>query len=579
MAVSRSATDEQPQLRPRRGLAEDPVRFARSFELGRFVSAPYEDATFDVSAPATLWQSPSQGATWDFRLHGLLWVMSLLEAAAQTDDDELRGARERLAEVYARSWVAGPGADEPGEQASWQPHQTALRAQVLAWGHLRLAWDWTEEPLRKHAAYLSDPARFSGAWNHGVDEVLALVWVAMALDDDDCRQTGVRRAREIAAELVDAEGVTNEQAVGYQEYSFSILFRLSKALDVVGAPQAELQAPLSRMGRLMLHAVQPDGRWTPLGDTNGRPTTDPLTLADREALRFVATGGAKGTRPVEEGAVFSRGFAFARSGWGDADSFDEQSHLSVRFGEGRRLHGHRDHTALTYFDHRPLLVEAGFSGYEDPARRAYERSEQAHNQVLMTGQGPYRWADECAMVQHGSGGSGLDVSYAYVLEDQPYEGVRRRRSILLLPRRGLLLVVDRVRSARPGTATQVWHLAPDLRVDVRDGAGRRVVAKDGQGTLQMRQLAPVGSTTVLRGDAELRGGWYARGLGESVPAATLHAVKKGSDVTFVTLFASRGPVRARWWGGVGLLLGDGARHVVRTRPEGLLTARRVRGRS
>lgn len=559
-------------LSRRKGLAADAGPWAADFADGRFVTAPYADTPVDLASPDALWRQPSLGKTWDWRMHGLLWLLTLHEAHTETPD----AGYDAMAETFARSWVEGPG-QQVGQVPAWGLHQTALRAQVFTWLRGTKGMTWLDGTLRTHGEFLAEEENFSGPFNHGVDEVLAVLAIGAALGDEALVDVGEERARRVFRELLDDEGVTNEQAVGYQEYSHTVQSRMRRALEGCGRPLPELAEAVDRMGRFMTHCIQPDGRWVPIGDTNGVPTPTPPVLDDREALIYATTNGARGEKPSDSVAVFRRGFVFGRSGWGSATKgFKSELFYSLRFGEPRKWHGHRDHMALTLHDvGRDVLTEAGFSTYDDKVRRSYEMSEFAHNMVTWTGQGRYRWDGFCDLTAHSVTGRGLGEEHAYVLEDSPYAAATRRRSVLVMPRRGFVLVVDDLKSERKGLVQQQWHLAPGFRVAV---AGRRVTATDATGQVTMLQLLPFEAVTVDVGQTEPLSGWYARGVGDSVPAPKVTFARSGFSARFVTAISTRSWLgRGTWVRDRGVMRVGHGLLGIQLGPDGILSTSHVPG--
>nr|BFE82809.1 hypothetical protein GCM10020093_054100 [Planobispora longispora] len=133
--------------------------------------------------------------------------------------------------------------------------------------------------------------------------------------------------------------------------------RLGVALEAIERCGAEVPAGLAARRRSLetyvSHAVQPDGRLVPIGDS-------PAGMRPAGFAHEEATVG-----------VFDGGYVFGRTAWDDPGA----AHYSIRFGPGRRLHGHEDHLGVTYHAQgRDILVEAGFHSYERTPYRKWTSS-------------------------------------------------------------------------------------------------------------------------------------------------------------------------------------------------------------
>jgi hypothetical protein len=188
--------------------------------------------------------------------------------------------------------------------------------------------------------------------------------------------------------------------------------------------------------------------------------------------------------------VFDGGYVFGRTAWGDPES----AFYSIRFGPGRRLHGHEDHLGVTYHAQaRPVLVEAGFHSYEKTDYVAWTRSPEAHNVPAVVG-ADFRAGTATRLDAADVGGS----RQSFRLSDDAY-GVRRTREVLVSHGSDLMAVLDTVPEGY--TVRGLWHFDPSLRlVGRRDGV---VVLGDDARRVTLLQLTtdgrPVGGQTVRRG--------------------------------------------------------------------------------
>ncbi|WP_246075650.1 heparinase II/III domain-containing protein [Nonomuraea terrae] len=383
--------------------------------------------------------NPHGNRSWALNLHTLRWLGRLV---AEYERSGERSCLDRAAAVADHWMRANPRGGAGVSPWAWAEHAIALRAPALVClsehVHTPRLWD----SLAEHGELLADPGLYRPGHNHGLDQDIALLVVACRLGRARWRDLAVRRMTASAELAIDAQGALHEQAPRYGLY---VHRRLGVALRAIRESGAEVPERLVARRRALeayvAHATQPDGRLVPIGDSP----------ADARADGFPHDG------PVVR--VFGGGYVFGRSAWDDPES----AYYSIRFGPGRRLHGHEDHLGVTYFaGGRPILVEAGFHSYERTGYADWTRSPEAHNVPIPTG----------ATFRPGTATRLLDARVgpghqSFELADDAY-GVRRTRRVFVTHGSGMMAVHDRVAS---GTLRSLWHFDPGLKVLSRgDGA-------------------------------------------------------------------------------------------------------------
>ncbi|NRQ39312.1 hypothetical protein HII36_46945 [Nonomuraea sp. NN258] len=432
----------------------------------RFVGLPPVDLGDVVDWTA----NPHGNRSWALNLHALRWAGRLTGEYERTGE---RAYLDRAAEV-AEQWIeANPRGGRGVSEWAWAEHAVALRAPALVClsEHVRSRRLW--DSLAEHGEVLADPALYRRGHNHGLDQDIALLVVGCRLGRASWRNLAVRRMTDSAEHAIDAQGVLHEQAPRYGLY---VHRRLGVALRAIGESGAEppqrLIARRAALETYIAHATQPDGRLVPIGDSP----------ADTRAAGFPHAGP-----PVR---VFDAGYVFGRTAWDDPDS----AYYSIRFGPGRRLHGHEDHLGVTYrAQGRGILVEAGFHSYERTPYQEWTRSPDAHNVPAVVGR-PFRPGTATRLVESGLGPD----RQVFELADDAY-GVPRTRRVLVAHRPGLLAVHDSVPAG--SLLRSRWHFDPALRVvSQRDGA---VVLGDGDWRVTLVQVGGgrpvVGAGTVSPG--------------------------------------------------------------------------------
>lgn len=513
-------------------------RVTDSWLKGVFHTARYPDTP--VGHPVD-WAVNPHDSSWLFRFHNLDLLYALARAAEEGDE----AARAAIGETI-RSWEAAHPVPDV-ETPPWARHTTALRAQALA-RVVGLAPDDVLRPaLERHVVFLSDPHHYSGPWNHGFDESLALMAIGGALWDEDAIDLGVSRASEAVAIMCDEQGATNEQASVYHFYVWKLFGQFEAELRLCGR---QVPAVLSRRAAILeflTHASLPNRQLVQVGDAldTGVP------LIPGTPLEFCRSGGEQGPKPSRRVQVFDRGWAFARSGWGESRSFDDESVMGVRFGPGRAVHGHSDHTSVFLFARGRMVVnDAGFSGYADPERRAYELNEYGHSQVVVSGS-PYRATVstrlESRVESHGM--------VAFSLADEPYAGVARRRHVLYLPALDGVVVHDVVKVPTTAVVRQLWHAGTSL-VPTTDA--NQVRLSDDRGVHVLSQLMPVTNIDVAHGvKGSKTVGWAGVGLGRFTPAAVVTSRTSADPEGFARYLTGILPDGVEvGWDGAAVRVGD-----------------------
>ncbi|MEU7000972.1 heparinase II/III family protein [Nonomuraea sp. NPDC046570] len=441
---------------------------------------------------------PHRNRSWALTFHSLRWMGRLVVDYETTGREAYL---ERATEI-ARDWVRdNPRGGRGVSEWAWADHPVALRTPALVCLSRHVGDRWLADSLAEHADYLADPRLYKKGHNHGLDQDLALAAAGCRLSNTRWRDLAARRMAESAELAIDRQGVLQEQAPRYAIYVHE---RLGLAFDTMrtcgSAVPARLAERRASLAEYIAQSTQPDGRLAPIGDSPAdlRPRGYPHS-ADRVK-------------------VFDAGYVYGRTAWDDPGS----AYYSIRFGPGRKMHGHEDHLGVTYHaDRRDILVEAGFHSYEKSAYPKWTVTPEAHNVPVVDGRA-FREGTATRLTR-----TAIGVKRQFFdLEDTAY-GVSRTRKVLVNHGADLMAVRDAVKDgARLRT---LWHFAPGLRVTANRGG--TVVLADGAWRVTLTQFAlpscrPLGGQSVRRG--EISPGYLKR-----VPSATVVSRPARSVLTVI----------------------------------------------
>jgi hypothetical protein len=437
------------------------------------------------------------------------------------------------AEAITRSWLRGVPV------ASRDP-QTVI---CLSEGFPGQAW--IGDQIDAGVNYLA--AHWQGPWNHGLVQDLKLMRIGCAYPPDafggDALKWRQAADRQILSSFqpgrlgpsVDAEGVVNEQATGYERFVYDLWRGGESELANCGYPlSAGIAARIAKMPDFLAEATQPDGNLAQIGDTYAEGAFQ-SSAPSLPALPLVAVYGA--------------GYIFGRSRWGPDGTF-----YSLRFGPGRQVHGHDDHMGLTYYSRgRNLIVNAGHTGYEVSPYRDYIRSPEAASTFISPG-ARFSAAQATSLTASEIG----PASQFFQFSDGAFGGPRSR-SVYVHRGPDFVMVLDR--GSADENYQQLWHLEPGLTVTSVTASSSTATAPAVGATAAWPaipattlritrialpgQLIPAGSTTVVRGQTNPYQGWVSRQALQRTPAPVVIMSSKGTGTSLstamLTLIAATAP--------------------------------------
>jgi hypothetical protein len=501
--------------------------------------------------PLSWTEDPYGDAYWRFYFYSLRPTSSLLWAYATTRDQRYhRTLVETLSSFVAHDAV------RPFDRLTFDNnHAAAYRAMVLVNAYAKLK-RWQVLPaaldgdlvaaIRRLGAFLAVPAHFEADFNHGFNEAAALLLIADNFPEraeaPAWRALGVERLLQMLGTTIDADGVEVENSPFYHVYVLGLVAEIATwAARYEPGIAPAYTAAARKMLRYAALITQPDGYLPMLGATatTNLPNQDPAVYGPlrgvEPAFDWVFSRGATGRPPPAGTALFPASGSFVmRAPLPPAARTAEQTFVTFDAGPYRTDHSHLDALGVTmYSGGATVLPEAGLFTYEAGPDYAYFHGTRGHNTVAVDG------ADQAAgdatpgpsgTFAHGTWASGTSTLYP---------GVTHARSVVLL-RQGLVLVLDRLDSAREHDYAQLWHFPPGSSV-VRTADGASVVPAKGAAApaLSLSQADPAGlAVREVTGATNPMQGWISRAYGAKTPSPALEYHRRSRAARLATLLAT-----------------------------------------
>lgn len=486
-----------------------------------------------LSQPIDWKADPLNQRNWRAQLHMLRWLDPLRRVTRR--DPARRSELMGKWDAVVADWAASNAPGKSAAPSAWLSMTDAVRVEALVNG-----LPWSNKPeavidlLRVHGKWLADP-RHIGHSNHALRQHSALFQIGAVLENEEWTALAIERLQKHSEDSFDDEGMNSEGAVRYWEMNRRWASQIAGRLEREGTDAAFMRTKLDKAAEALAFATRPDGMYEPLGDSDpSKPQSD-----GHPHLEYVATLGSNGEAPDTLAKVYSRGYAFGRSGWGEIGRrFSDESFYSLIFGNSEKVHGHEDAGSLTFYaHHHPLLVDAGKFAYVSSPERDYCFSRAGHNVITIDG-ARYSSEKPVELLKHEHS---EDLDF-FILEDRGYPGIRLKRTVVYSRLTESLLVVDYLNSNRDVTARWHWHLNPNASANV-DGASVHATVEGFDYCLLWAGHKP--EIEVVRGKKDPLEGWFSPTWNKLVPADEVIATRRGVRSRTAMLVESQGSSRRR----------------------------------
>ncbi|MEN8239016.1 MAG: alginate lyase family protein [Actinomycetota bacterium] len=486
----------------------------------------------ELAYPPTWTEDPYDENYWRFVFYGLRPLRHLIAAYDETGDIAYLETLAEILESFADERDASPHLTDP--------HAAAFRTmvQVESYGVLGRAGlldDDLEATLRNSigadAAFLAKPENYQGDYNHGFTEAAALLLVAETFPDPrGWGEIARDRLDALMVDVVDADGVEVENSPFYHFYVLKFVRDIAAWAD---RNEIELSPTVpggvDRMLEYATWIVMPNGEIPLIGSSviatvHGLDTDDPH-------FDFVQSRGTKGEPPDGNSIIFPvSGTSIMRSGFGDSETYGDQTHIVFDVGAYRTNHSHLDALSVNIFGAgTTVFPDSGLFTYESGADFDYFHGTAAHNTVVVDGSDQAEGDVDAGLTETGDGWSYQSGSHDL------YNGVTHRRAITLVGT-DLIAVIDLLDASGEHEFSQLWHSGPELEMRVEE---RDVVAatRAGVDIARIEQAADGGVPELSSGDNGDFPGWYSERYEIKVPNPVAAYTVNASEARFVTLLA------------------------------------------
>lgn len=301
-------------------------------------------------------------------------------------------------ELPVKSWWDG---DKTG--FAWQEIEVAFRGRMLV-SILLSSLDWKEATPEFQRALLisihqsmdfltSQYDRFGlAARNHQNIHGYAILAAGALLPElksaDVWQKLGRRILSEHRGADFDPDGVQVEHSPHYHAKVFSLYLDAYDLLRQNGDPEARwIEKHLQKSANFLLYSAGPDGRIAPIND-GWHTSTEALRRRAAKALDRPDLLAVEGETPPEKMPPLSRAFekagvAYLRSSWKKDAVYVV---LDATHKNSGHWHAGKPHLVIHAGD-QALACNPQLANYDDPTFHQYFKSADAHNTVLVDGEG------------------------------------------------------------------------------------------------------------------------------------------------------------------------------------------------
>nr|WP_298249104.1 heparinase II/III family protein [uncultured Halomonas sp.] len=354
----------------------DYQKLKKLFDEQRFEAKSFDDTELDILTFD--WQSLDRDRNWWWQLQALPFLNWYANSLALQSDEE-KSHYLSLCLDAVHNWV-NQAKQNKASPLVWHDHAAAFRVRNLTnWLAFCHSSDLPlgEEPcaellaslIIEHLDWLQEDKHYSKHTNHGFDQAMIALTIALMFVSDDFETYRLRNRERLKDEVTFAftdEGVHKENSPGYQKMMLGRLKQL-RTLALLGEQE------ISQMGERYIEKAEaflraitlPNGYLPMIGDTRGGDEGLPYQQKEKvDMLDFSASGYVIVRGKMDSGLEFFLLF--------------KNTHES-------NYHRHDDDLMIfLYVDGEVVLGDGGLGSHqESDPRRKYLRSIFSHSVPIL----------------------------------------------------------------------------------------------------------------------------------------------------------------------------------------------------
>jgi hypothetical protein len=485
------------------------------------------------------YEFPTQGATSTLYLTALELVGRLVLGASGVTSPGFEAACAIL-DSFLR-YVADPAKRKRVFAIHSADHAAASRTEIfvrftqfcLGAGHYPPLLERVMHELERHAEWLLDSANRKQN-NHGLmmDRALLLASAQLKTIVPEVSRwvsTAVERTTALADKMLDEDGYSNENTVGYHNFNIVLLQEINTIAERNGLgleASARLERKVELATTALRYCVWQDGSVPPIGDSYVFP---------------------------------SRQRSINRSKWFKESHFvvvkSADLYLSLICGHRGFSHKHVDDSSITVrYQGRDIIIDGGSYNYDesDPVRQCL-RSARGHSGIYVDGAdqalppSPRRVYPFSARVV-GLVETDRVVRTVCTYKFQHAGGAASTvvRSIAVIwP--GEIVVADRVITDVPTGVRQSFLFGPEMARS--SSLPPHDLLSDGVVDVALRHTSPSTSDWFRGESGDIIRGWYSPAPNQALPVTGVDFRQRGVDLRFLTVLsvaAKDGLAEPRW---------------------------------
>jgi len=522
----------------------------------QYLSYPSVKLSKDVTWTEHFFNDPS----WNFRLHVMDYLYTLVNAYRQTDN--LRYLKR--AEELILDWISD-NSDYyflPPSDFSWGDHSTALR--LTNWLYFWEEWSksslFTSSKMKlvlssivAHAERLANPKFYNYHHNHGISQDIALLSATSVFPEigksTEWRRLACNRLKDQINFAISPNGVHLEHSPGYHFYGLEQIQEINILLNDMNLKDdfdIDLEELITKMIRYVKYIVQPNGKIATIGDTGPGNIKKFISLLEPfidkdNGLEYILTNGNSGSLSDTAISFKDEGYAIIRDSNGDKIPFEKSFYLFFTTAANKgRDHKHSDELSfiLSYGGY-DLLIDPGYYSYKNDEYRTFIISPKAHNTITVDEKNNDGWNKTFEKFYNDSIYTLIQVSH------RNFSGFECRRRLIRV-RQNILIVVDEIKPYPYNDEStdiglhkfkQIFHSSRDINIQVIDHDKEVWFSPQGSKNPAMR-IMQLGtektSLKIYKGSKNPIQGWSTKSHGILEPVPVIEYEQTGKNATFIT---------------------------------------------